>query len=103
MLNWAAGTVAGGKMMRISLLRWLAPALVCALALATSACSTPERRAERVRAAMEQRMAVHGPACTRLGNVPRTAPWRHCVTERSARAELDELSGYHMGWRHGAW
>ncbi len=85
--------------MRMSLLY----PFVLALALAASACSTPERRAERSRPTMEQRMALHGPACVRLGNAPDTDPWRHCVVERSSRAELDDLSGYHMGWRHGIW
>jgi len=85
--------------MRTSLLHWL----VLALAPVATACGTPERRAERARTAMEQRMAAHGPACVRLGNAPDTDPWRHCVVERSSRAELDELSGYHMGWRHGSW
>jgi hypothetical protein len=99
MLNCAARTAAWEMMMRTSLLQWL----VLALALVASACSTPERRAERARAAMEQRMALHGPACARLGNAPDTDPWRHCVVERSSRAELDEQTGYHMGWRHGIW
>ncbi len=76
---------------------------ILTLALAAAACSTPERHAARARAAMEQRMALHGPACARLGNAPHTDTWRHCVIERSSQAELDDMSGYHMGWRHGAW
>lgn len=85
--------------MRMPQMQWL----VLALALVAAGCSAPEQRAERARIAMEQRMAVHGPVCVRLGNAPHSDPWHHCVVERSSRAELDEMSGYHMGWRHGIW
>ncbi|MGI4717632.1 MAG: hypothetical protein ACRYF6_04595 [Janthinobacterium lividum] len=101
MLEYAARTVAWEDTMRMPLAIVLTFALTFALAVA--ACSTPERRAERMQAAMAQRMAVHGPECARLGHAHDTDPWRRCVIEQSSRAELDQISGYHMGWRHGLW
>ena len=97
MLAYAARTVAWEDTMRMPL------ALALAFALAVAACSTPERRAERMQAAMAQRMTVRGPECARLGHARDTDPWRRCVIEQSSRAELDQMSGYHMGWRHGLW
>jgi len=73
------------------------------LAFGAAACSSPERRAERAQEAMSLRMAMHGQECVRLGFASNTDPWIHCVTQQGAQAELDALSAYHTGWRHGSW
>lgn len=77
--------------------------LMLVLAVAAGACSTPEQRAQRQQVDMQQRMVIHGPECVGLGFARDTDPWRECVIEQGALAELDALSAYHAGWRHGMW
>ena len=62
-------------------------------ALLLAGCSTPEQRAANMQAEMNEMMAVYGPACTRLGYTANSDPWRDCVLQLSAKAEIAR-SGY---------
>jgi hypothetical protein len=77
-----------------------------ALALCLSACSTPQERAARKQAEVEQMMVEYGPACVRLGYTPATDPWRNCVLQLNGRDELlryQSSPGYYGGWGPGYW
>ena len=71
-----------------------------------AACSTPQERAARLQAEMEQLMAVYGPACARLGYQANTDDWRDCILQLATREDLQRLnnySTYHAGWGPGYW
>ncbi len=48
-------------------------------------CATPEERAARAQAEVEEMITVYGPACEKLGFARNTDPWRECVLRLSAR------------------
>ena len=98
---FAAATLA--RLLRTSLL--VAPCLL-------GACSTPQERAARKQAEVEQMMVVYGPACQRLGYTPNTDAWRSCVLQLNAQDDLlryQTSPGYYCdGWgagyrRAGCW
>lgn len=75
-----------------------------------SGCSTPQERAARKQAEVEQMMVVYGPACSRLGYTAGSDPWRHCIIQLSTRDELQRYGaypGYYSAWGpepwHGGW
>ena len=80
--------------------------LLC-LALATSACSTPQERAAQKQAEMANKMAIYGPACSRLGYAVDSDQWRSCILSLSAQDDLQRYGpgpGYYPGyWRGGYW
>lgn len=53
-----------------------------------SGCATPEERAARVQAEVEEMIRVYGPACGKLGYTSDTDPWRECVLNLRARDDL---------------
>lgn len=76
------------------------------LALSVSACSTPQERAARRQAEVEQMMVEYGPACVRLGYTANTDAWRACVLQLNARDDLRRYQtspGYYEGWGPGYW
>ncbi len=48
-------------------------------------CATPEERAARAQADMEETMKVYGPACEKLGFAKDSEQWRQCILHLSAR------------------
>ncbi|HEY5994533.1 MAG TPA: hypothetical protein VIU46_08040 [Gallionellaceae bacterium] len=59
------------------------PVLLLAL---LAGCATPEERAARVQAEVEEMIKVYGPGCEKLGFAKDTEPWRECILRLSARA-----------------
>jgi hypothetical protein len=79
-------------------------ASLCILLMA--GCSTPQDRAARRQAEVEQMMVEYGPACTRLGYTANTDGWRACVLQLNARGDLQRYQsspGYYGGWGPGYW
>ena len=71
------------------------------LAVLATACSTPQEKAARAQADMQQLMAVYGPACSQLGYAPNTDPWRECVLHLGTREEIQRVgtgAGVYGGW-----
>jgi hypothetical protein len=69
-------------------------------------CVTPEERAIRKQAEVEQMMTVYGPACQRLGYTPNTDPWRSCVLQLNVQDDLlryQTSPGYCGNWGTGYW
>jgi hypothetical protein len=69
-------------------------------------CSTPQERAARRQAEVEQMMVEYGPACMRLGYTANTDAWRACVLQLNARGDLQRYQsspGYYGGWGPGYW
>jgi hypothetical protein len=71
-------------------------------------CSTPQERAARMQADVDQMMATYGPACVRLGYVDHSDPWRNCVLQMSVRDDVQRYGypSYYGGvgfshWRAG--
>ncbi len=60
------------------------PAVLIAL-LALAGCATPEERAARAQAEMEEMIKVYGPACEKLGFAKDSEQWRQCILHLSAR------------------
>lgn len=84
----------------------LAALLSALLAALLAGCSTPQERAVRKQAEVEQMMVEYGPACTRLGYTPATDAWRACVLQLNARDDLQRYQtspGYYGGWGPGYW
>ena len=86
--------------------------LIATLAVSAvlAACVTPQERAIRNQAEVEQMMVLYGPACERLGYAPNTDAWRSCVLQLNARDDLQRYQtspGYYGGgagyWRGGWW
>ncbi len=48
-------------------------------------CATPEERAARAHAEMDEMIKVYGPACEKLGFTKDTEPWRQCILNLSSR------------------
>jgi len=49
-----------------------------------SGCMTPQERAARVQADVEEMIQVYGPGCEKLGFTKDTEPWRNCILHLSA-------------------
>lgn len=90
--------------MRISILLLTASALL-------AACSTPQERAARMQSEVDSMVALYGPACTRLGFVDNSDPWRNCVLELSLKDDVQRYGyypSYYAGmgfsrWHGGRW
>lgn len=91
----------------ITALRRNAARTIIPLGLALlAACTTPQERAARMQAEMAQLISIYGPACTQLGYLANSDPWRQCVLHLSTREELQRLgssSGLYGGWGPGYW
>ncbi len=61
-------------------------AISCAI-LVLQGCATPEERAARAQAEMQEMMKVYGPACDKLGFAKDTDQWRQCVLQLASRDE----------------
>ena len=72
------------------------PSLACACALSIvatlAACTTPQERAARAQAEVEQMMAVYGPACGRLGYTAGSDPWRRCVLDLGFKDDVQRAA-----------
>lgn len=55
------------------------------LAALLAGCATPEERAARVQAEVQEMIQVYGPGCERMGFAKDTDPWRQCILRLSAR------------------
>lgn len=58
-----------------------------------TACATPEQKAVRMQAEMDQMMRIYGPACTRLGYAAQSDQWRSCIMQLSIKEEA-QRNGY---------
>lgn len=80
---------------------------LCLAAVLLAACATPQERAARAQADMEQTMAIYGPACARLGYALNSDQWRACVLQLSTKEDLERYSypTYYGGFGrwHGGW
>lgn len=75
-----------------------------------AACSTPQERAVRAQADMEQNMMIYGPACARLGYPTDSDQWRGCVLNLSTKEDLQRYNYPYAGgyygpgyWHGGMW
>lgn len=78
---------------------------VCLGALVLAGCTTPEQRAMRMQAEMNEMMVVYGPACGRLGYAANSDQWRNCVLQLSAKEEAERHGHPHwsVGYGRGRW
>jgi hypothetical protein len=60
--------------------------VMAASALCLLGCATPQDRALAQQAEVERMMIEFGPACTQLGHVPNTDPWRNCILQSATNA-----------------
>jgi hypothetical protein len=58
---------------------------VLLLAVLLAGCATPEERAARVQAEVDEMIKVYGPGCERLGFAKDTEQWRQCILHLSNR------------------
>ena len=74
-------------------------------ALLLAACTTPEQKAARMQAEMNEMMVVYGPACSRLGYTANSDQWRHCVLDLSAKEDAQRWGhpAYSVGYGRGRW
>ena len=68
--------------------------IVLSAALLLGACATPQERAARKQAEMQELMVVYGPACDRLGYAQQTDQWRNCILSLSTRDEVQRAGNY---------
>lgn len=71
-------------------MKQLGPLLLMIVLL--SACATPEQRAARARAEVDEMIQVYGPACEKLGFKNDTDPWRDCILRLSARDDMQRVN-----------
>ena len=78
---------------------------LCFAALLLAGCTTPEPRAARMQAEMNEMMMVYGPACSRLGYSAHSDQWRNCVLQLSAKDQAERHSHPHwsVGYGRGRW
>ena len=74
-------------------------------ALLLAACSTPEQKAVKMQAEVEQMMRIYGPACSRLGYPDQSDQWRNCVMQLSAKEDAQRYGypNYHVGFGRRHW
>jgi hypothetical protein len=73
------------------------------LAFVLAACTTPQERAARAQAEVEQMMQVFGPACTKLGYAANSDTWRDCVLRLHAIDESERHATYALSYGRGYW
>jgi hypothetical protein len=76
------------------------------LALLLAACSTPQERAARMQAEMEQNLVVYGPACARLGYQVNSDAWRSCILQLATKEDMQRYGAYpsyYAGYGAGYW
>lgn len=80
--------------------------LLAATALvALAGCATPQEKAARMQAEVDQMMVVYGPACTRLGYPANSDTWRNCVLQLSVKEEVERAGNhtYYAGFGRRHW
>jgi hypothetical protein len=85
--------------------------IVLSAALMLGACATPQEKAARKQAEMQEMMVVYGPACDRLGFARESDQWRNCIIQLSTRDEVQRAANYGPyyggpwgpGWYGGYW
>jgi hypothetical protein len=78
--------------------------IVLPLMLLMAACTTPQERAARLQAEVDQMMVVYGPACNKLGYPAGSDQWRDCVLRLAARDDAERYrSSYYLGYGRGHW
>ncbi len=50
-------------------------------------CATPEERAARVQAEVDEMIKVYGPGCEKLGYAKESDPWRQCILRLATRQD----------------
>ncbi len=69
-----------------------------------SGCATPQERAARAQADVEQMMQQYGPACRRLGYQENSDQWRNCVLQLSAKDDAQRYGpSYYAGFGRRHW
>jgi hypothetical protein len=69
-----------------------------------SGCATPQEKAARAQAEMEQMMQVYGPACSKLGYPAASDQWRNCVLQLSAKEDYQRYNtSYYAGYGRRHW
>jgi hypothetical protein len=61
--------------------------LLALTVLALAGCATPEERAARMQAEVEEMIQVYGPACETLGYKRDDDKWRECVIKLAAKED----------------
>ncbi len=78
--------------------------MAAAAAALLVACATPQERAARMQAEMDQMIVVYGPACSKLGYNVNTDQWRHCVLQLSAKDDVERARAhYSLSYGHPRW
>lgn len=79
--------------------------LAAAAAAALAGCATPQERAARMQAEIDQMVVVYGPACSRLGYPANSDPWRDCVLQLSVKEEVERngYPSYYAGYGRRHW
>lgn len=74
-------------------------------AVLLAGCATPQERAARMQAEINEMMVVYGPACTRLGYTANSDQWRNCVLQLSIKEEAERHDHPHwsIGYGRGRW
>jgi hypothetical protein len=71
-------------------------------------CSTPEDQARKQQAGIDRIVAEFGPACTQLGYVPQSDPWRNCVLRLASNQGVKQggvstsIFGHWGSWGRGS-
>jgi hypothetical protein len=75
------------------------------LVLVLAACTTPQERAARMQAEVDQMILIYGPACGKLGYPANSDAWRDCVLRLSAKEDAERYanSSYYLGYGRGRW
>ena len=63
-------------------------------------CASPQDRAQKQQAEMSLAVEQYGPACTQVGYVKDTDPWRQCVVQQANNNEAKKggMSGMFSRW-----
>lgn len=87
--------------MKSLIIKWGAAMGAAAL---LSGCATPQEKAARAAAEMEQMMQVYGPACSKLGYPANSDQWRDCVLQLSAKEDAQRYGpSYSIGFGRRHW
>ncbi|UVW29490.1 hypothetical protein [Massilia sp. H6] len=67
-------------------------------------CTTPQEQARKQQVEMERMIARYGPACTQLGFVANSDPWRNCIIQSATRDDVNRggvSTSIFGGWGSG--
>lgn len=73
--------------------------------LLLAGCASPEQRAAKMQAEMDEMMRIYGPACAKLGYASNSDQWRDCVLQLSAKEDAQRYGNAHysLGFSRGRW